>query len=375
VQNESGYFRTTKAVKVLLVGLLAMLVSAGSLFAAAQPSKPGITLQISPASQSVQQGKTASYVVSVTSTGGFTGAVGLTVTGLPGGSSAVFSPASVTLASGRTATSAMSVATTGPTPAGSYTLKVTGASGKISGSVTAGLTVNYQISGSFSLSATPASVTIAPGASAAYSVAIARNSFPGPVTLSVMGGLPSGSVSTFSPNPVSGGSSTLQITTSASATAGNYTLYLVGSGVDSAGKTQYAYASAQLVIDSGLKQFTLSGNLSGLAPGTTLPLDLQIANPNPKSLSLTNISVSIAGVTRTADAISRNLPCGVADYTVTQYAGPYPFTVPSGDSSLSRLRIDSSSWPKTGMIDTPSNQDGCKGATLQLTYSGSGQGN
>jgi len=28
-----------------------------------------------------------------------------------------------------------------------------------------------------------------------------------------------------------------------------------------------------------------------------------------------------------------------------------------------------------GMLDTSANQDGCKGASLQLSYSGSGQGN
>lgn len=322
------------AVRVLLVGLLAMLIPASALFAASQPSKPGITLQISPASQSIQQGKTADYLLSVTSTGGFTGAVGLGVTGLPGGSSAVFSPPSVTLASGSTSTSTVSIATTSSTPAGGYTLTVAGTSGKVSGSVTAGLTVNYQISGSFSLNATPASVTVAPGATAAYSIVLSRNSFPGPVTLSVLGGVPSGAVATFSPNPVTGGSSTLQITTTSSATSGTYTLYLVGSGQDALGKTQYAYASAQLLLDSSLRQFTLSGNLSGLlAPGTSLPLDLQISNPNSKALSLTNISVSIASVTRTAEAISRGLPCGAADYTVTQFGGPYPFTIPPGNSS------------------------------------------
>ena len=106
-QPSPGWPPVRITVRVLLIGLLAMLIPAGALFAASQPSKPGITLQISPASQSIQQGKTASYVVSVTSTGGFTGAVGLGATGLPGGSSAVFSPASVTLASGSTSTSAV----------------------------------------------------------------------------------------------------------------------------------------------------------------------------------------------------------------------------------------------------------------------------
>jgi hypothetical protein len=208
-----------------------------------------------------------------------------------------------------------------------------------------------------------------------YSVQLSRNNFTGPVNLSVMGGLPSGSTPVFAPNPATGNSSTLQITTASTASDGTYTLYLVGSGPDASGKIQYAYASAQLVIDSTLKNFVLSGNLVGLAPGISLPLDLGITNPNNKSLALTNLSVSIKSVTRTADAIARNLQCGTADYTVTQYGGPYPLTIAPGSStSLSGLGIPANQWPQFKMLDTPANQDGCKGATLQLVYSGSGQG-
>jgi hypothetical protein len=385
VQNQPRYIRPSlrASIKALLIGLLVMLVPSGALFAAGQSSKPGITVQISPASQSVQQGQTAGYVLSLTSTGGFTGTVGLTVAGLPGGSSAAFSPASVTLGSGSTSTATMNITTAPTTPAGTNALTITGTSGKISGSVAASLTVNYRISASFSLSATPASVTVPPGATAAYTLQLTRNNFTGPITLSVLGGLPAGALATFSPNPVTGASSTLQIATTAGSPDGSYNLYLVGTGQDAAGKTQYAYANAQLVLDSTKKQFTLSGNLpEALAPGTSVALDLRISNPNTNPLSLTNLSVSLAGVNRTADAISKNLPCTVSDYTLTQYSGPYPLSVPPdssslppGSSSLSGLRIASSGWPRIGMLDTRTNQDGCKGATLQLTYSGSGQGN
>jgi uncharacterized membrane protein len=362
---------------MMLIVLVVMLAPASALSAATQAAKPGITVKVSPASQSIQQGKNATYTVTVTSSGGFAGKADLGVTGLPGGSTASFSPSSVALTSGASANSTLTVFTTGSTPAGSYTLKVTGTSLKTSASVTAGLTVNYQISGSFSLNASPASVTLAPGATAAYSIQLNRTNFPGPVNLAVMGGLPTGSVATFSPNPVTVASSTLQITTSTSAASGTYTLYLVGSGPDPAGKTQYAYASTQLVLDSTLKQFSLSGDPSGqLAPGTTLPLNLQISNPNTKTLSVTNISVSIASVTRTQQAKDRNLPCGLADYTVKQYSGPYPLTVqPGNPTSLKGLEIPDSMWPSIAMTDTNTNQDGCKGATLQLAYSGSGQGN
>lgn len=366
------------AVKLLLLGLLVMLVPAGALLAASQNLKPGITLQISPASQSVERAKTASYVVTATSTGGFSGAVSLSASGLPAGSSAAFSPSSITLTAGSpgsTATATMNVSTTQTTPIGTHSLSVKGVSGKVSGTVSAGLTVNYPISSSFSMSATPASVTVPPGSIGVYSIQLARNNFTGPINLSVSGGLPPGFTSTFAPNPATGNSSSLQITTPSNASDGTYTLKLMGSGLDANGTIQDASASVQLVIDSTQKSFTLSGNLAGLlSPGTSLPLDLGITNPNNKTLALTNLSVSIRSVTRTADAIARNLQCGTADYTVTQYSGPYPLAVPPGTNALSGLGISANQQPQFRMLNTPANQDGCKGATLQLVYSGSGQG-
>ena len=370
------------AVKLLLTGLLVMLVPAGALFATSQNTKPGITLQVSPASQSIERAKTASYVVTATSTGGFSGAVLLSASGLPGGSSAVFSPSSVTLGAGTTATATMTVSTSQSTAIGTHSLGIKGVGSKVSGAVSAGLTVNYSISSSFSMNATPASVTVPPGSIGLYSIQLSRNNFTGPVNLNVAGGLPSGSTAAFAPNPATGNSSTLQITTPSNASDGIYSLNLVGSGPDANRTTQNAYASVRLVIDSTQKSFVLSGNLAGqLAPGTSLPLDLGITNPNKKALALTNLSVSIKSVTRTADAIARNLQCSTADYVVTQYTGPYPLTVPlsstslSGSTSLSDLGITSTQWPQFKMLDTPANQDGCKGATLQLAYSGSGQGN
>jgi hypothetical protein len=213
-----------------------------------------------------------------------------------------------------------------------------------------------------------------PGSTAVYTLALARSNFPGSVTFAVFGGLPSGATATFTPNPTTGTSSTLQITTAATTADGSYTLNLVGSGPNPSGSTQYAYASVQLVISTTGKPFTISGTLSGLAPGRSLPLDLTLSNPNKKSLSVTNLTVTVQSVARTTDAIAHNRPCTSADYAVTQYSGPYPLTVPgSGSASLSTLGV-ASAWPKLAMLNTITNQDGCKGATLTLVYSGSGQG-
>ena len=378
MHNEDGHprHRLRNAIKVALIGLAVMLASAGALFAASQSTKPGITVQVSPASQSVQQGQAAAYTVTVTSSGGFTGAVNLATAGLPAGAAGAVTPSSVTLNSGSTATSTLNVTTAATTPAGTSSLTITGTSGKVSGSVTAGLTVNYKISSAISVTATPNSLSVPPGATAVYTLQLTRSNLSGPVTFSVLGGLPSGATASFSPNPVTGTSTTLQVATTAASPTGSYNLYLVGTGKDSSGKSQYAYANVQLVLDATIKQFVLSGNVPGtLSPGTSAGLDLQINNPNSKALSLTNLSVAVAGVTRSADAVAKNLACTPADFAVTQYTGPYPLSVPAGTSSLSGLRLAASVWPRVGMLDTSANQDGCKGATLQLTYSGSGQGN
>ncbi|GAA1158786.1 hypothetical protein GCM10009630_66180 [Kribbella jejuensis] len=357
-------------IRFLIAGLGLVLAAAGLAYAA-QPPKPGLTLGIAPASQSVTRGQPATYTVSVTSTGGFTGTVSLGASGLPSATSAVFSPASVTLTSGGTAQTTLTVSTTATTPTGSVTFSVQGTSGKVSGSVSAGLTVNAPVSSSLAMTATPASVTLAPGSTAVFTVQLTRTNLPGAVTFGTVGGLPTGATATFTPNPTTGNTSTLQITTPATANDGTYQLYLTASGTRPAGSTVYAYASVQLVVLTSGKPFTISGNLVGqLAPGVSRRLDLTLTNPNKKPISVTNLTVAIASVTRTQFAISHNQPCGPADYRITQYSGTYPLTVP-GSGAIS---VPSGSAPQVAMLDTATNQDGCKVATVTFTYSGAGQG-
>ncbi len=358
-----------------LLGALGLALVLGGVVsgALAATTKPGLTLQISPASASVARGQSAGYTVSVTSTGGFTGTVTLSASGLPSGATASFGPASVTLASGATATSALSVATTSSTPVGSYTVTVTGSSGKTSGSVAAGLTVNYPLSGALTVTAAPNSVTLSPGSTAVYTVALTRNNLAGPVAFSVAGGLPGGAAATFSPNPTTGNSSTLQVATSSTSATGTYSLYLVSSGADSTGTTRYAYANVQLVLSTSGKSFTIAGTAAGLlAPGVTQPVNLTLTNPNSQTLSVTNLTVTVQSVTRAASATGT---CSTADYAVVQYRGPYPLSVPANSSStLSGLGVAQQYWPQLQMIDAPTNQDGCKGAAVALAYAGSGQG-
>jgi len=142
---------------------------------------------------------------------------------------------------------------------------------------------------------------------------------------------------------------------------------------NASGDTLYTYKfrSASAV------PFPISGNLSGLlTPGTALPLELSLTNPNSGSLSVTALSVTLQSLTRTAYAVSHNQPCGLGDYAVTPYNGLYPLVVPgSSTRNLSQLGVPSTQWPKVTMLNTSLNQDGCKGATMTLSYTGSGQGN
>src|SRR5437762_5456717 len=84
------------STKLLLATLVAAILAAGAAFATAAAAKPGITVQVSPSSQSIARGGSAGYTVTVTSTNGFAGTVGLAVNGVPSGASATFTPASVT---------------------------------------------------------------------------------------------------------------------------------------------------------------------------------------------------------------------------------------------------------------------------------------
>src|SRR2546425_1165552 len=84
---------------------------------------PDFSLSTTPSSATVTAGSPASYTENITATGGFTGSVSLSISGLPAGASGAFNPNPATGAS-----SALTVTTSSTTPAGSYVLTVTGTS-------------------------------------------------------------------------------------------------------------------------------------------------------------------------------------------------------------------------------------------------------
>ncbi|HEV2246498.1 MAG TPA: hypothetical protein VGW37_07575 [Terriglobia bacterium] len=183
------------------------------------PPAPDFSLSGSPGSQTVVAGAGTSYTVTITPSGGFTGGVTFSVSGLPTGATGTFSP------NPGTSSSMLNITTTSSTPTGTSTLTITGTSGSLTHTTTVSLTVNPQPN--FSLSGTPGSQTVTAGSGASYTVTITPSGgFTGGVTFSVSG-LPTGATGTFTPNPGTS-SSMLNITTTSSTPAGTSTLTITG---------------------------------------------------------------------------------------------------------------------------------------------------
>jgi subtilase family serine protease len=100
---------------------------------------PDFSISASPASETVARGKQATYAVTITPSGGFTGSVSLSVSGLPSRSSASFSPSPVAVSS--VSTSTLMVTTTSRTTTGTRTLTITATSGSLRHTQTVTLTV------------------------------------------------------------------------------------------------------------------------------------------------------------------------------------------------------------------------------------------
>lgn len=223
----------------------------------------------------------------------------------------------------------------------------------------------------------PSSRSLDQGQSATFEASVSsRGGFSGPVAFSATG-LPSGTTAAWSPSSVvlSSGSSakvTLTLATSPTTPAGKFDVTVTGTN----GAVRSNAEQVQLHVKEVKRNFGVSGSLgSPLAPGVSLPLDLQISNPEKKNIAVTNLSASISNVVRTPAAVAAGLPCSSADYSVTQFTGTYPLDIKPGSTSLSALGLPPASWPRISMLDTLQLQDGCKGATLELTFSGTGQAN
>jgi pre-peptidase len=204
---------------------------------------PDFTVAVSPASQSIVAGSSATYTVATSALNGSTQSISLSVAGLPAGATGSFSPATVTAGGSSTLT----VTTSTAAPATTFT--VTGTS-TTTHSATASITVTGSLPPDFSMAIAPASQAIAQGASGAYTVSTAAlNGSTQSIALSVSG-LPAGVTGSLSPATVTaGGSATLTLTVASTATAATTSFTVTGV----AGAVQHsANASVTVTTASGI---------------------------------------------------------------------------------------------------------------------------
>jgi len=188
------------------------------------PQNPTLQISVTPASLSVASGASAQITVNVTRGGGFTGAVNLSVEGLPAGVTA--NTASV--ASGAGSGTLTLTAAAGAAP-GTATLTVRGQGPGVSAATaTVALTVTAppQV-GSYTLSLSPAALSVQQGQSGTVAVTLARTDFQGAVTLAVTG-TPAGVSASVDPSNVTGNEAVLTIQAGGGATVGAATLTVTG---------------------------------------------------------------------------------------------------------------------------------------------------
>ncbi len=185
---------------------------------------PDFTVSATPSSATVTAGNGTSYTVNVGALNGFSGAVGLSVSGAPN-ITATLNPTSVT----GSGSSTLSVSTTSSTAAGTYTLTITGTSGSLSHTASVSLQVTVPPPPDFTVSANPTSLTVNAGGSGSSTASVGGvNGFSGAVALSVSGA-PTGVTATLSSNSVNApGSATLTISASSTAPQSTSTLTITG---------------------------------------------------------------------------------------------------------------------------------------------------
>ena len=220
-------------------------------------SSPGFTLSPSATSPSVTVGSTVTDTITVADTGGFTGSVSFTVSGLPSGVTASFSPTSSTSSSVLTLT-ASSTATTG-----TFTLTVEGTSGSTTATTPISLTVDAKAAEGFTLAPSASSLSVTQSSTATDTITVTdTGGFTGSVTLAATG-LPSGVTVAYGTNPTTS-TSVLTFTASSTATTGAATVTIKGTSGSTTATTTVTLtvAASSSGIVTGVP-FTMKNQSSG----------------------------------------------------------------------------------------------------------------
>ena len=218
---DKHFFLIVTLLFVVSLGLVAPATATGS-----------FTVTVQQSTQTISPGMAAAYSITVTSSGGFTSPVTLSLSNaasLPTSISvSSFYPSNtVTPPAGGSEFAIIVVQTTGSTPVDTYQLTISGTGGGFTDSATVVLEVTYTTT--FHAYVTPLSQTIGLGYSKQYQIAVASlGDFSSPVALSLMTP-PYGISYTITPSTVTppvgdAATATLEVSVSPDVTPDNYAL-------------------------------------------------------------------------------------------------------------------------------------------------------
>jgi uncharacterized membrane protein len=290
-------------------------------------------ISASPASQTVLQGNSTSYTVSLTTATGYLGTVSFSVSGLPASTTPVFSPTSLS-ASG---TTTLTISTSGAsplTPPGTYPLTISASDGV--STQTTQVTLVVTPIADFGISVSPTSQTVNQGQNIGYGVTVSSvNGFTGLVNLSITG-LPTGATSTFSPSSLQGsGLSSLAIVPGANTPGGTYILTITGT---SGPVVHSATATLTILVPDFSVSATPASRTILVGQSTSYTVTFSPVNNYAGTVSFTVIglptgatpmfnpsSLSSAGTTTLSITTNNSTP-----------PGTYPLTITGSDGTLTR---------------------------------------
>jgi hypothetical protein len=320
-------------------------------------STPDFSLSASPSSLVVTRGASVTSTITITRTGGFTGSVAFSASGLPAGVTATFSPTSTAGSSVMLTFAASATATAGPA-----TVTVTGTGGGLTRTTPIGLTVSAP---DFSLSPSPSSLSVARGTGGTSTITVTRTGgFTGSVAFSASG-LPAGVTAAFSPTSTTGATSTLTLTASSTAATGTATVTVTGT---SGGLTRSTTVALTVTgTGGGNGGVTITPFVSTSSPWFN---EEQVRLANTAPLTALSITIVVQRTTGISASGQYNTVGGIITQSLTSSASAatYQFTLAPGQTlGAGSGRIFAAQTSGTGTTHPTA------GDTWTVTYTTGGQ--
>ncbi|RNL61017.1 hypothetical protein EFK50_16655 [Nocardioides marmoriginsengisoli] len=353
------WLRGTRVLVLLLAALVVASVGSGALRPTATTVGVGLTITAQQSTVGVTVGAQAVAAVVVSQPGSALGPIALSVTGAPIGATLTYPH---TVLSGVPAV--ITVLTAASTPVGSYYLKVTATSGTTTQTITIVLVVSLPTG--FTMTMNPSSRTVVDGESTTFDLDLDRGLLTGGVALKITG-VPEFATQKWTPGSmvILNNSASLKISTATNVVPGIYLLTVTGKAL-LASATASAYL---IVLPQTYPNFPIAGTADlPLAPGSPPgAINLSMTNPFSAPMTVTGLGVTVAGTNKPG--------CGPGNYGVTAYGGPASLVIPPNSTrTLQQLGVPRAQWPQVQLLNLLTNQDACKGATVNLQYSGTGDG-